>query len=96
MDRNKIEALVETFLAGVYWRTRMNWSDPWESAGLCDEASEALQHWLAARDIESEIAHEARCVPGRSASHTVLEVGGWTVDLTARQYDEDAPFPHIY
>jgi len=96
MDRTEIETLISRFLEHAGWRNQMAWSDPDECAGLCDDASEALAYWLERQGIESEIAHETRHVPGRSASHTVLEVGGWTVDLTARQYDEDAPFPHIY
>jgi hypothetical protein len=94
MDRTEIETLVARFIKQS--RGARVWSDAEECVGLCDEASEALAYWCERQGVESEITHEQRTTSGRSASHTVLTVGGWTVDLTARQYDETAEFPSIY
>ena len=94
MTRDEIETLVQRFVIQA-WGT-FRWSDPDECVGLCDEAAEALAFWCECQGIEVEITHEERNCEGRSPSHTVVTIGGWTVDLTARQYDEDAEFPAIY
>ncbi len=94
MDRAEVEAIAARFIAQA--RGARAWADAEDCVGLCDEASEAIAYWCERKGIACEIAHEARRVSGRSASHTVAVIGGWTVDLTARQYDADADFPSIY
>lgn len=94
MTADDLNTLVARFLKQSRCATR--WADPDECVGLCDEASEALAYWLERQGVAAEIVYERRAVSGRSASHTVVVVDGWTVDLTARQYDADAEFPSIY
>jgi hypothetical protein len=75
--------------------------------GNCAMVSDHLASWLAERGVAARLVtgHEAvdpawaaraGVRPGSEEdAHTAVRVGGWVVDLTARQFDPRAPLPRV-
>ena len=105
-----IRGRVERFLreAEDDWRAIAN--DPGSyGAGLCAEASRDLVTaiggqvvWLArvgdgAETITADHRYPVEALATkRRRHHAVALVGRWVVDLTARQFDPDLPFPFYW
>ena len=106
-----IRGRVERFLRDAEddWRAIAN--DPGSyGAGLCWHASKDLTtaigghvRWLARfGDLAAGTVTADRRYPGEALAtkrhnhHAVALVGRWVVDLTARQFDPDLPFPFYW
>lgn len=74
--------------------------------GLCEFYSCALAVWLVHRGIIAQAAwvlfdgieypYDVHVSGVGGSDHCVVECDGWFVDLTARQFDDAAPFPMIW
>lgn len=81
--------------------------DCWAGArDMCNEASDEFLHELAKHGIEGEIEHydpsiilDLKDYPHKLSAcsyHWAVRVEEWVIDWTARQFEEEAPFPAVW
>ena len=92
-------------VVGLFLAARPHWRDVGEDgcAGLCEYVSHELVGFAAAHGFDGEVECIRFHVPQHPAypedawdAHWVARFGNEVVDLTAKQFGEELPFPFIW
>lgn len=100
-------ALEEAIHEFIEQATEQQWHTAAGAENRCNIASDAFLHVLEEYGIEGEIEHYEREILldrkeypygalGDSSYHWAVRVGDTIIDWTARQFDEQAPFPAVW
>lgn len=106
LSRRTIDTLIEAFRVHAA-ALCAEMEDPELAQDMCHYVSAAFSQWLAAGGVDSDVVVcEGSKIdfPNHSWDHkvdfseywhVVVEVGGWHVDWTRKQFDRDAAVPHV-
>lgn len=94
---DEIKEFLETWLPTTKW-PELNQANKTQS--LCLEASRELQEALGEPAFVEKLYMNSSIVVGKypisSTGHYVVNYEGIRIDLTARQFNENLPFPYIW
>lgn len=68
--------------------------------GACSMVSHTFKNWLANKGVKSSFivgsgAKDPSWKHPDDDNHTVVKIGSYVIDFTARQFDKSLPFPRI-